>query len=132
MRAEKIRVARTLMAGACSGEALVLEEPLGFWGGVEPRTGRIVDEHHPQCGECIGGRILVLPGTRGSTSASGALAETLRAGNGPAGIVLRDADVAVMVAVTVASVLYDIITPVFVLEPQSFAALRNGQRITLA
>ncbi len=34
------------LAGA--GEALVLTAPISFWGGVDPRTGLIIDVSHPQ------------------------------------------------------------------------------------
>ncbi len=32
------------------GEALVLDAPISFWGGVDAGTGRIADVRHPQCG----------------------------------------------------------------------------------
>ena len=41
-----------LVAGAGgAGEALVLTAPISFWGGVDPKTGRIADVRHPQHGE---------------------------------------------------------------------------------
>ena len=36
--------------GAARGAALLLEEPLSYWGGVRLETGKIVDRHHPQVG----------------------------------------------------------------------------------
>jgi predicted aconitase with swiveling domain len=66
--------ARTLVAGQASGPALVLEEPLSFWGGVDTETGDIVDVHHPQRGENVSGRVLVMPSGRGSSSSSSVLA----------------------------------------------------------
>ena len=91
---------------------LRLEEPLSFWGGLDPATGRIIDAHHPQLGECIAGRRLVLPGTRGSTSSPGVLVEAIRRGNGPAAIVLPAPDLTVTSAVAVARQLYGIDVPV--------------------
>lgn len=87
---------------------LKLTEPLSFWGGLDPGTGCIVDRHHPQFGECIRGRKLVMKGTRGSTSSPGALVEAIRLGNGPAEIVLREPDMTVLAAVRVAKTLYDV------------------------
>ena len=40
--------ARTLVPGNAEGRALVLDEPLSFWGGVDPETGDITDVRHPQ------------------------------------------------------------------------------------
>ena len=65
-----------LVAGeAGSGPALVLSAPISFWGGVDPTTGTIVDVRHPEHGETIAGRVLFLPATIGSSSASAVLME---------------------------------------------------------
>ncbi|MDJ0711079.1 MAG: DUF126 domain-containing protein [Woeseiaceae bacterium] len=93
-------------------DELYLDEPLSFWGGLDPATGNIVDTHHPQQGESIAGRRLVLPGTRGSTSSTGVLVEALRLGNGPVEIVMPAPDLTVLAAVTVARRLYGIDVPV--------------------
>ena len=50
------------------GEALVLSAPISFWGGVDPKSGRIADVRHPECGQNIAGKVLFLPGTIGSSS----------------------------------------------------------------
>jgi predicted aconitase with swiveling domain len=80
--------ARTLVAGTAEGRALVLDEPLSFWGGVDPATGDIIEARHPQHGENVAGRILVMPSGRGSSSSSSVLAEAIRAGTAPAAIVV--------------------------------------------
>jgi predicted aconitase with swiveling domain len=84
--------ARTLVAGEGEGDALVLDEPLSFWGGVDPATGQIVDVHHPQRGANVTGRVLVMPSGRGSSSSSSVLAEAIRVGTAPAAIVLAESD----------------------------------------
>jgi len=102
-----------------SGERLELGEPLSFWGGFDPQTGTITDPAHPQCGEKVTGRILVIERTRGSTSAPGALLESLRLGTGPSGFVLREPDTVVLVATHLAAVLYGIDIPVTILNDES-------------
>ena len=87
---------------------LRLTEPLSFWGGLDPETGKIVDRHHPQYGESIAGRSLIMARTRGSTSSPGTLVEAIRLGNGPRSITLQQADLTVMAAVKVARLLYSI------------------------
>ena len=47
---------RTLVAGTAEGSALVLDEPLSLWGGLDPRTGEIVDVRHPQRGANVTGQ----------------------------------------------------------------------------
>jgi predicted aconitase with swiveling domain len=84
--------ARTLVAGSAEGEVLVLDEPLSFWGGVDPATGRVIEPRHPQAGAELAGRVLVMPSGRGSSSSSSVLAEAIRAGTAPPAIVLLEPD----------------------------------------
>ena len=84
--------ARALTTGQAAGAALVLAAPLSFWGGLDPATGRIIDQRHPQCGIVVTGQVLVMPGGRGSSSSSSILAEAIRAGTAPVGILLSEAD----------------------------------------
>src|SRR4051794_33023048 len=82
------RYGRTLAAGTARADALVLREPLSFWGGVDAVTGTVIDRAHPDAGRRLTGTVLVMPGCRGSSSSSSVLAEALRLGTGPAAIVL--------------------------------------------
>lgn len=95
-------------------ETLVLEEPLSLWGGVDTASGRIIEKGHPQCGESLGGRILVMDHGRGSSSSSSVLAEMLRLGVGPVGIVLRENDSILAIGALVARALYGAVCPVVV------------------
>jgi predicted aconitase with swiveling domain len=52
----------TLAPGHADGAPLLLEEPLSFWGGLDPTTGRIIDRWHPQAGARVAGH--VLPGAQ--------------------------------------------------------------------
>lgn len=105
---------RSLVSGRASGEALVLEAPLSLWGGVDVSTGRIVDRTHPQRGEGLQGKIVVLPRGRGSSSSSSVLAELLRTARGPAGLVLAEADSILVIGALVARYLYRANCPVVV------------------
>jgi predicted aconitase with swiveling domain len=85
-----------------SGPALVLSSPISFWGGVDPKTGAIVDVRHPENGEAIAGRVLFLPGTIGSSSASAVLMELVHNGNAPAALVLHEPDAILLLGLIVA------------------------------
>ena len=74
---------RTLAAGEARGLALVLDEPLSFWGGVDPESGRVIDVHHPQLGVEVTGRVLVMPSGRGSSSRSKWNSRMLASGEQP-------------------------------------------------
>jgi predicted aconitase with swiveling domain len=105
---------RTLAAGTGRGPALVLSEPLSFWGGIDPATGEVIDSHHPARGANIAGTVLVMPAGRGSSSSSSVLAEAIRAGVGPAAIVLAEPDPIVALGAIVARELYGVSVPVVV------------------
>ena len=105
---------RTLVPGRAEGELLVLDQPLSLWGGLDPATGRIVEPRHPQHGQIVTDRVLVIPSGRGSSSSSTVLAEAIRRGTGPAAIVLREPDGIVALGAIVARELYGIAMPVVV------------------
>lgn len=91
-----------LFPGDAEGELLVLAAPLSFWGGVSWETGAITNARHPQLGEVVSGRILVVPEPVGSSSSSAVLLELIRGGRAPAGIVLGRPDAILVVACLVA------------------------------
>jgi len=124
--------ATVLHPGACDAPALVLDEPLSFWGGYDPVRGRIVDQHHPQAGAVLAGHVLVMPGSRGSAGTPAGIAEAIRRGVGPAGIVMANSDVNVAIGAMVADRLYGGSTPVLALEPGNYARIGPGDSIGIA
>ena len=122
------RPLRRYAAGEAEGLALVLAEPLSFWGGIDASTGRIIDRHHPDLGACITGTILVMPGGRGSSSSSSVLAEAIRRGTAPAGIVLAVPDPILTVGALVAESLYDVRCPIVVC---AIDETRTGERLRI-
>lgn len=123
--------ARTLIEGSASGEALVLSEPLSFWGGLDSARGEIIDRHHPQAGEVVSGRVLVMPRGRGSSSSSSTLAEAFSVGTGPAAIILAEADPIVALGALVVQELYGSSPPVVVLEPDSYARIATAAHVSV-
>ena len=92
-----------LVAGSPgAGEALVLSAPISFWGGVDPKSGRIADVRHPEHGRMIAGTVLFLPGTIGSSSASAVLLELVHAGLAPAALILYEPDAILLLGLVVA------------------------------
>ncbi|WP_018235694.1 aconitase X swivel domain-containing protein [Ensifer sp. BR816] len=115
--------ATTLVAGSAAAETLVLLEPLSFWGGLDSESGRIIDQWHPQKNAVMSGRVLVMRAGRGSSSGSSVLAEALRRGTGPAGIVLLARDAIVTVGAMVAAELYGKSCPVVLASEADWTAI---------
>lgn len=122
---------RALSGGRARGRALVLSEPLSFWGGMDPASGRVSDVHHPQHGEVLSRRVLVMPSGRGSSSSSSVLAEAIRAGTAPRAIVLAEPDPIVALGAVVAGELYGRACPVVVAEPEAYASIGTGDEVAV-
>jgi predicted aconitase with swiveling domain len=116
---------RSLVTGEARGPALILDEPLSFWGGVDPETGRVIDVHHPQLGVTVTGRVLVMPSGRGSSSSSSVLVESIHAGTGPVAIVMREPDPIIALGAIVVRELFGTRFPVVVVDEATYRSLRN-------
>lgn len=114
-----------------SGEALILDAPISFWGGVDPKSGRIADVRHPQHGQSIAGKVLFLPGTIGSSSASAVLMELVHSGNAPAALVLNEPDAILLLGLIVAKEM-GWSTPPAVKLPKAEHAAFAGRTATLS
>jgi predicted aconitase with swiveling domain len=93
---------------------------------MDPGSGRIVDPHHPQRGTVLSGKIVAMPAGKGSSSSSSVLAEAIRRGTAPAGIVLWQPDGIVALGAIVAAELYGRQCPIVCLVEQDYAQLRSG------
>lgn len=122
---------RALAEGRANGTALVLDAPLSFWGGLDPASGRITDQRHPQRGVVVAGRVLVMPGGRGSSSSSSVLAEAIRAGTAPAAILLGEPDLIIALGAHVATELYGHSVPIVVISGDAYATIAHGDAITV-
>ncbi len=125
-------IAAVLNAGVAEGPVLVLTEPLSFWGAFDPRTGKIVDTHHPQSGKVLGGHILLLPETRGSGGTPGGIAEAIRRGTAPLGIILITPDINLAIGASVAARLYGRDCPVLAVTAGEYSALVKADHISIA
>jgi predicted aconitase with swiveling domain len=101
-----------VVPGHAEGEVLKLDAPLSFWGGVDTESGRVSDVRHPQYRAELAGRVLVMPGGRGSSSSSSTLLECVRAGTAPAAILLDRVDAILPVGAAAARELYGSAPPV--------------------
>ena len=122
----------TLCAGTATGELIWLDEPLSFWGGTSLDGGVIVDVHHSQCGTALGGRVLVMSASRGSSSSSSVLAEQIRAGVAPAAIVLSSRDAIVTLGALAAAEVYGIHMPILLLDEMALAELPRSGAVTVS
>jgi uncharacterized protein len=119
--------AEVLLSGpATMASALALTAPISFWGGVDPKTGVISDIRHPQSGQSIAGRVLLVPATIGSSSAAAILLELVHAGLAPAAVVMHEPDAILLLGLIVAKEM-GWKTPIALrLDRDQFAALHGS------
>ena len=129
--ADRVIAGRAIVAGEAEGEALVTDAALSFWGGYDFHTGEIIDRHHPLAGVRASGRVLVVPFSKGSSTTTAVLLEAVRAGTAPAAILTTGVDAFFALASIVAGVMYGKSFPVVALEPDEFALLQTGERLTV-
>ena len=121
-----------LVNGKANGEVLKLDEPLSFWGGVDPQTGEITDLRHPQGGMSVKGKILMMPFGRGSSSGSSVIAEGIRSGSGPAGIIMMEADEIIALGAIAADEIYGKAMPLIVVENTEYETYSTGDQIAIS
>jgi hypothetical protein len=83
---------------------LVSPAPIGFLGGVDPDTGRVIEAGHPLEGQSVDGRILVFPAGKGSTVGSYTIYRLRRNGVAPAGILCAESEPIVAVGAIIAEI----------------------------
>lgn len=82
---EPIRLrGRKVTGGVAEGEAMVTRDHISGWGGVDPRTGTIIETRHSLKGQSFKGRILLFPGAKGSSGWSNTFHLARVAGAAPA------------------------------------------------
>jgi predicted aconitase with swiveling domain len=104
MKTETELQGRIIKAGTAEGLALVSSEPIGFLGGVDPETGRVVERGHPLAGQCVTGRVLVFPTGKGSTVGSYTLYRMAKAGTAPAAIINAESEAIVAVGAIIGEI----------------------------
>jgi len=124
-------IGKPVIAGAAEGIALVSKEPLSFWGGLDARTGEIIDRRHELSGAVVTGRVFVLPRGKGSSTASAVLLESVRAGTAPAALLMLQADPILALGAIVADELYRRTVPIVVLAQEGFDSICDGDHLTI-
>ncbi|HJJ47544.1 MAG TPA: DUF126 domain-containing protein [Methanocorpusculum sp.] len=83
---------RSISKGTASGELLITDKPISFLGGVNPKTGEIIDVNHPLAGICIAGKVLVFPFGKGSTVGSYVLYALAKNNAAPVAIINKECE----------------------------------------
>lgn len=95
---------RMISPGKVEAEAIVTAEPLGFYGGIDAKTGIVIEKGHELEGKCVTGKVLVFPCGKGSTVGSYVIYGLGRNGVGPAAIINRETETIVATGAILAGI----------------------------
>ncbi|MCR4335632.1 MAG: DUF126 domain-containing protein [archaeon] len=95
---------RKIFKGKANGEAIVTNEGISFYGGVDPDTGIVAEVGHPLEGKSIAGKILVFPQGKGSTVGSYILYRLKKNKKAPLAIVNKECETIVAVGAIISEI----------------------------
>ena len=95
---------RVIVPGRAEGDILYTDYPITFYGGIDMKTGEIIQTDHPLKGESIAGKILVFPYGVGSTVGSYVIYGLKKYGKAPLAMVLQEIDTVVATGVILAGI----------------------------
>jgi len=95
---------RTISPGKAKGIALVSKEPIGFYGGINIKTGIVIEKGHPLEGKIVKDKILVFPCGKGSTVGSYVIYGLQKNGVAPKGIINKETETIVATGVILAGI----------------------------
>ena len=95
---------RMISPGYAEGDAIVSSEPIGFYGGVDAKTGIVIEKGHELEGESINDKILVFPCGKGSTVGSYVIYGMKKNGVSPAAIINEETETIVATGVILAGI----------------------------
>ncbi len=128
---ELIVEGQSVLGGNARGTLVVTDQPISFWGGYDQATGEIIDRGHELSGIVVAGKILAFPYTKGSSTTTAILLESVRAGVAPAGFIMSRPDNFIALASVVAEEMYGVKLPIVVLDQGSFASLIPGDIVSV-
>jgi predicted aconitase with swiveling domain len=95
---------RSISPGKAEGEAIVSKTPLGFYGGVDAKTGVVIEKGHELEGKNVKDKILVFPNGKGSTVGSYVIYGLKKNGVAPKAIINRETETIVATGVILAGI----------------------------
>lgn len=128
---EKRLKGQPVVAGYAQGSAIILREPISFWGGIDPSSGEIIDRRVERSGQIVAGKVFVFPNGKGSSTGSAVLMESIHNGTAPAAIINVKVDSILALGSIVAEELYQRTIPIIVLPFSQFNDIAEDDLVTV-
>lgn len=95
---------RSISPGRVEGEAIVSKEPIGFYGGIDAKTGIVIEKGHELEGQSVKDKILIFPSGKGSTVGSYVIYGLKKNGVAPKAIINKETETIVATGVILAGI----------------------------
>ena len=115
--------AEIIVKANVKGEIFECNEGLSFWGGVDPGTGCIIDVHHPNHGNFLSTKFILMPTSRGSCSGSGVLLQLAQNGLAPSALIFHETEEILTLGAIVADQLFDKQVAILRVSKELYSAL---------
>ena len=116
---------KTIVKGSVTGRVLKSNQPINFLGAIDKKTGAITDQKHDLFGKKIAGSILVFPNGIGSSVGAYTIYSLKSNNSAPAAMACQKADLTVASGCALANI------PLFILSPDEFESMKDGDEISL-
>ena len=127
---EKITVkCKTAVYGNVRAELLWANEPMSFWGTVDPQTGVIRDNRHALYQKNMSGKVLAFTTPKGSSGTGLIILEQVRTGCAPAAIINLRSDPVVLTGPIIAKRFYNVDIPVVNISEEDYAKLEGAKEV---
>lgn len=127
---EKITVkCKTAVYGNVRAELLWANEPMSFWGTVDPQTGVIRDNRHALYQKNMSGKVLAFTTPKGSSGTGLIILEQIRIGCAPAAIINLRSDPVVLTGPIIAKRFYNVDIPVVNISEEDYAKLEGAKEV---
>ena len=127
---EKVTVkCKTAVYGNVRAELLWANEPMSFWGTVDPQSGLIRDNRHALYMKNMAGKVLAFTTPKGSSGTGLIILEQIRTGCAPAAIINLRSDSVVLTGPIIAKRFYNVDIPVVNLSEEDYAKLEGAKEV---
>ena len=127
---EKVTVkCKTAVYGNVRAELLWANEPMSFWGTVDPQSGLIRDNRHALYMKNMASKVLAFTTPKGSSGTGLIILEQIRTGCAPAAIINLRSDPVVLTGPIIAKRFYNVDIPVVNLSEEDYAKLEGAKEV---
>jgi predicted aconitase with swiveling domain len=112
---------------------MVSLQPFGFWQGIDPQTGIVIDRRHDLFGSSLANKAFFFPYGRGSTGTPGIFLEAVKNGCAPAAIVNVKSEPMIVACALLAEAFFQVSIPIVDGLPADYRdLLRTGDRVRIS